>query len=59
MDHLAGRAYQVTEGWTTREAHAENFASAQAQALVAKLAPLVEDDARYHGVVPLGGTLRG
>jgi acetyl esterase/lipase len=31
----------VTEGWTTQEAHAENFASAQAKAFIAKIAPLV------------------
>jgi len=32
---------------------------ATADALVAKLAPLVADAPQYHGVVPLGGTLRG
>ena len=45
----------VTEGWTSREAHAENFASARAQAFVAKLAPLVGGEARYEDEVPVGG----
>ena len=49
----------VTEGWTTKEAHAENFASERAKAFVAQLAPLVADGSRYEDEVPVGGTIRG
>jgi quinol monooxygenase YgiN len=48
----------VTEGWTTKEAHAENFAKEQSQALVAKIAPLVTDGAQYQDEVPVGGAFR-
>jgi quinol monooxygenase YgiN len=49
----------VTEGWTSKEAHAANFASDRAKAFVASLAPLVRDGSRYEDEVPVGGTLRG
>jgi quinol monooxygenase YgiN len=61
--YLVGRSasdrdvVHVTEGWTTREAHAENFASAQARAFLAKIAPLVEDGTQYQDEVPVGGRL--
>lgn len=45
----------VTEGWTSREAHAAFFASAPAQALVAKLQPLLAGDSSYLDEVPVGG----
>ncbi len=50
----------LTEGWTSEEAHAEVFASAEAQAYMARFAPLVSGDATYVDEVPLGGkpTLR-
>jgi quinol monooxygenase YgiN len=47
----------VTEGWTTKEAHAANFASPQAQAFVAKIGPLVAGQALYQDEVPVGGKL--
>ncbi|WP_044889809.1 putative quinol monooxygenase [Myxococcus hansupus] len=47
----------VTEGWTTKEAHAANFASPRSQALVAELAPLVTGEAQYQDEVPVGGKL--
>jgi len=49
----------VTEGWTTRDAHAANFASERSQAFVAKLAVLVADGSRYEDEVPVGGTWHG
>jgi len=48
----------VTEGWTTREAHAENFASDKAKAFVARIAPLLGDEPQYQDEVPVGGTFR-
>jgi quinol monooxygenase YgiN len=48
----------VTEGWTSKEAHAANFARPQSQAFIAKLAPMVTGEARYAGEVPAGGQLR-
>ena len=48
----------VTEGWITKEAHAENFASERARAFVARIAPLVTDGGRYEDEVPVGGKLR-
>ena len=48
----------VTEGWTTKEAHAENFARPGSQAFIAKLGPLVTGEARYAGEVPAGGRFR-
>ncbi|NVJ19744.1 antibiotic biosynthesis monooxygenase [Myxococcus sp. AM011] len=47
----------VTEGWTTKEAHAANFSSLRSQALIARLAPLVTGEAQYQDEVPVGGTL--
>jgi quinol monooxygenase YgiN len=49
----------VTEGWTTKEAHAANFASARSQAILYKLAPLLIDAPQYHDFVPVGGAFRG
>ena len=45
----------VTEGWTTREAHAENFASDEAKALTARITPLLGGEAQYQDEVPVGG----
>jgi len=47
----------VTEGWTTKENHAEMFATENARSLTAKIAPLVSD-AQYQDEVPVGGLLR-
>ena len=47
----------VTEGWTTKERHAEVFASDNAKALIAKITPLVSD-AQYQDEVLVGGLLR-
>lgn len=61
--YLVGRSasapdvVHVTEGWTTREAHAENFARAASQALVARIAELVVGAADYQDLVPVGGLL--
>ncbi|NBD08375.1 MULTISPECIES: putative quinol monooxygenase [Corallococcus] len=61
--YLVGRSssnpdvVHVTEGWTTKEAHAANFASPRAQALIAELAPLVTGEAQYQDEVPAGGKL--
>lgn len=63
--YLVGRSasnsdvVHVTEGWTTREAHAENFAREQAKALVAQIAPLLHDEAQYQDEVPVGGKFGG
>ena len=45
----------VTEGWTTQEAHAAFFATEQAQALVARLQPLLAGESVYVDAVPVGG----
>ena len=45
----------VTEGWTTPEAHAAFFATEEAQALVAALAPLLAGESVYTDQVPVGG----
>lgn len=45
----------VTEGWTSQEAHAGFFATEEAQALVAKLQPLLAGESRYLDEVPVGG----
>ena len=45
----------VTEGWTSREAHAAFFATEQATALVEKLQPLLAGESRYVDAVPVGG----
>ena len=62
--YLVGRSaanrdvVHVTEGWTTRDAHAENFATEQAKAFVARIAPLLADEPRFQDDVPVGGTFR-
>ena len=48
----------VTEGWTTREAHAANFESDRAKAFTARIAPLVGGEVQYHDEVPVGGKCR-
>ncbi|WP_371786090.1 putative quinol monooxygenase [Streptosporangium subroseum] len=45
----------VTEGWTSEEAHGRFFATEEAQALVAKLQPLLTDESQYVDEVPVGG----
>jgi quinol monooxygenase YgiN len=45
----------VTEGWTSKEAHARNFAGDHAQAFTAKIGPLVAGEARYEDEVPISG----
>src|SRR5262245_38054324 len=45
----------LTEGWTSKEAHAENFASERSRAFTAKLAALVGDGTQYSDDVPVGG----
>jgi quinol monooxygenase YgiN len=45
----------VTEGWTSEEAHGRFFATEEAQALVAKLQPLLAGESRYADEVPVGG----
>jgi quinol monooxygenase YgiN len=45
----------VTEGWTSREAHAEFFATPAAQTLVARLQPLLAGESQYTDQVPVGG----
>ena len=63
--YLVGRSasdsdvVHVTEGWTTREAHAENFASEKAKAFVARIVPLLGGEPHYQDEVPVGGTFRG
>ena len=63
--YLVGRSasdsdvVHVTEGWTTREAHAKNFASEKAKAFVARIVPLLRDEPQYQDEVPVGGTCRG
>ena len=62
--YLVGRSasnrdvVHVTEGWTTREAHAENFATERAKAFVARIAPLLADEPRFQDDVPVGGKFR-
>jgi quinol monooxygenase YgiN len=45
----------VTEGWTSEEAHGRFFATEEAQALVAKLQPLLTGESQYVDEVPVGG----
>jgi quinol monooxygenase YgiN len=45
----------VTEGWTSEEAHGRFFATEDAQALVAKLQPLLAGESQYIDEVPVGG----
>jgi quinol monooxygenase YgiN len=62
--YLVGRSasdpnvVHVSEGWTTKEAHAENFARTESQAIVSKIAPLVSDGAEYRDEIPVGGSFR-
>ena len=62
--YLVGRStsnpdlVQVTEGWTSKEAHAENFARPQSQAFVASLAQLLDGHAEVRDLVPVGGAWR-
>lgn len=44
----------VTEGWASKQAHAENFARASSRAFTEKLSALVAD-AQYGDDVPVGG----
>lgn len=57
ISRSAGNAdvVHVTEGWTSEEAHAAFFASAEAQALVAELQPLLAGESEYTDQVPVGG----
>jgi quinol monooxygenase YgiN len=45
----------VTEGWTSEEAHGRFFVTEEAQALVAKLQPLLTGESQYIDEVPVGG----
>ena len=45
----------VIEGWTSAEAHSTFFGGEQAQALVAKLQPLLAGESTYTDAVPVGG----
>jgi quinol monooxygenase YgiN len=45
----------VTEGWSSREAHARFFAGDVAQAYIARFAPLVAGESVYVDEVPVGG----
>ncbi|WP_329107666.1 antibiotic biosynthesis monooxygenase [Micromonospora sp. NBC_01699] len=45
----------VIEGWTSPEAHAAFFATEPAQALVARLQPLLDGESQYADAVPVGG----
>ena len=45
----------ITEGWTSQEAHSAFFATAPAQALVAKLQSLTAGESQYTDAVPVGG----
>jgi quinol monooxygenase YgiN len=63
--YLVGRSasnqdvVHVTEGWTTKAAHAENFASEQAKAFLARIVPLLGGEPQYQDEVPVGGRFRG
>jgi len=63
--YLVGRSagdpdtVHVTEGWTSKDAHAANFASERAKELVARIAPLVREGSRYEDEVPVGGSAQG
>ncbi|MCF2531458.1 putative quinol monooxygenase [Yinghuangia soli] len=45
----------VTEGWTSSEAHAAFFATAEAASLVAQLQPLLSGEPEYSDAIPVGG----
>jgi quinol monooxygenase YgiN len=62
--YLVGRSasnrdvVHVTEGWTSREAHAKNFASEQAKVFIARIVPLLGNEPQYQDEVPVGGMFR-
>lgn len=45
----------VAEGWSSQEAHSQFFASMEAQAFIAQLAPLVAGESIYADAIPAGG----
>jgi quinol monooxygenase YgiN len=45
----------ITEGWTSQQAHGRFFATDPAQALVARLQPLLTESSPYTDFVPVGG----
>ena len=45
----------VAEGWTSTQTHRAFFASEPAQALVARLQPLLAGESHYTDAVPVGG----
>lgn len=45
----------VAEGWSSQEAHGNFFASAEAQAFVAQLAPFIAGEPIYSDAIPVGG----
>lgn len=45
----------VTEGWTSKEAHAANFGTEKSKMFTAKLAALIGGEAKYSDDVPVGG----
>ena len=53
-----GDVIHVTEGWTSKAAHAANFNTDNAKAFVAKIAPLVSAQGEYQDEIPLGGKFR-
>lgn len=57
-DAIDGDVVHITEGWTSKEAHAENFARPDSKVFTAKLTPLVGAEPRYAGEVPVGGRMR-
>lgn len=46
---------QVTEGWTTEDDHHKLFAGETAQAMVARIAPLLAGDSTYTDLTPVNG----
>ncbi|GIH26306.1 hypothetical protein Aph01nite_46160 [Acrocarpospora phusangensis] len=45
----------ITEGWTSEEDHHRIFAGPEAQAVVAKIAPMVAGESAYTDYVPVNG----
>ncbi|MFJ2675809.1 putative quinol monooxygenase [Streptomyces sp. NPDC087525] len=45
----------VTEGWTSEEDHHRVFAGETAQAIVARIGPLLAEDSAYTDYVPVRG----
>jgi quinol monooxygenase YgiN len=45
----------LTEGWTSEQDHHRLFAGPAAQALVARMAPVVAGESAYTDFVPVGG----